>query len=103
VPPTERRAFNFLFAELSVAVGELIPRYALWLRMQELGADPSFLARQDLLAFHDHHLEAFLASCGLLIRERSARRLRRVLDRFDPRRPTPEEVMERIFSTASSY
>ena len=33
----ERRRFDHLFLELSVALGALAPRYALWLRIHEFG------------------------------------------------------------------
>lgn len=95
-----RRRFDHLIIELSVAVGEVVPRYALWLCLQELGCDPVALSRDDVEMFMDGHLEAFLEQEELGIRPREARRLRKCLLRYDPRHPTPEEVLHRIFDAA---
>jgi len=94
----ERRAFDFLIAEMSLAVGQRVPRYDLWLWLQELGVNPIDLSQEDLLAFHDGSMRDFLAICGLQVRDRTARRLRGLIRRYDPTRPTPEEIMERISS-----
>jgi hypothetical protein len=93
-----RRRFDFLVTELSVAVGRVVPRYALWMLLHEQGWDPVQLGRDQLLCFHDGHLPGFLADQGLALSEREGRRLRRRLVRFDPRHPTPEETMARLFS-----
>jgi hypothetical protein len=100
VPPTHRRRFDHLFTELSVAAGELVPRYALWLCVQELGWDPVRIEADEVVAFVDDHLDAFLAEHDLFVPPRARRRLRRSLRRFDPRRPAPEEILERIFPAA---
>lgn len=81
-----------------MALGRVVPRYPLWLRLQELGWDPVALSSQELMSFHDQHLSHFLADHGLTLRERDARRLRKRLSRFDPRHPTPEETMARLLS-----
>jgi len=94
-----RRRFDHLFVELSVAADELVPRYALWLRLHELGWDPVRLDRDEVLAFADDHLAGFLAEHDLRIRPRALRILRRRLRGFDPEQPTPEEVFERLFPT----
>jgi len=39
------RRFDHLYTELSVAAGELAPRYALWLQLAELCGDPARLER----------------------------------------------------------
>ena len=91
-----RRRFNHLFEEVSVAIGHVAPRYALWLALQEQGLDPEALRRRDVLEFADRHLEAFLAEHEFALRSRHLARLRRCLDRFDPRHPTPYETMERL-------
>lgn len=91
-----RRRFAHLHAELSVAVGTLVPRWDLWLHLEELGWPPERLTREAVLAFHRFHLDAFLAERGLALAPRASRRLARALGRFDPGRPTPEEVMERL-------
>lgn len=94
----QRKRFDHLVVELSVAVGRVVPRYALWLLLQELGHDPVTLSHDAVLAFHDDQLEAFLAEHGLQLEPREARRLRRSLDRYDPAYPTPYETMERLFA-----
>lgn len=92
----QRRRFENLVLELSLAAGRCIPRYRLWLLLQNQGADPACLGRSGLTAFCDRHLESFLAEQGAHLRPRALRRLRRRLLRFDPRYPTPCETMERI-------
>jgi len=95
-----RRRFDNLVIELSVAAGELVPRYALWLRLQELGCDPVVLSQGDVRVFLDEHLGPFLEREALCIRPREVRRLRKRLLRYDPRHATPEEVLHRIFDAA---
>jgi len=93
-----RRRFDHLHVELSVAVGQLVPRYALWLYLQERGWDPDRLSRSAAISFSREHIHDFLSDCELTLGERAARRLTRALERFDPRYPTPDEVMTRLFS-----
>lgn len=78
-----------------MAAGALVPRWALWLRLEELGWAPAALTRDGALAFQRWHARGFLAEHGLAITPREERRLARSLGRFDPARPTPEEVLER--------
>lgn len=91
-----RRVFDHLHAELSVGVGRLVPRYALWLRLREAGLDPERLSREQALGFCRRHLGAFLAELGLALAPRPARRLEREIGRFDPARPTPYERAARV-------
>jgi len=91
-----RRRFNHLVVELSVAVGSLLPRYALWLRMREVGLDPEDLSREEALAFCDTPVTEFLAEQGFALPLPARRRLRRAIERFDPALPTPEERIARI-------
>lgn len=91
-----RRAFDHLHAELSIGVGRVVPRYALWLRLRELGVDPEALDRQQSLAFCRGHARAFLAELGLMLAPRAARRIEKALSRFDPRFPTPSEMIARL-------
>jgi hypothetical protein len=86
-----RRRFDHLWAELSVELGRLVPRYPLWLALHEFGLDPERLAVQDLLRFWDGPLPAFLRAHGLFLPPRRARSLRRRVARFDPSLPTPYE------------
>jgi hypothetical protein len=95
----QRKRFDHLLVELSVSVGRVVPRYALWLLLQELGHDPELLSREAVLAFLDEQLEAFLAEHDLGLSAREDRRLRRSLERYDPAYPTPYETMERLFSS----
>jgi len=91
-----RRRFGHLHTELSVAVGVIVSRWALWLRLEELGWPPERLTREAVLAFERDHVDAFLAERRLSLAPRAARRLARTLARFEPARPTPEEVMTRL-------
>jgi len=92
-----RRCFDHLHAELSVEIGTLVPRYPLWIRVQEAGFDPDGFEASQLLSFVDEHLEPFLVEEGLELSPRRRTRLLRRLRRFDPNVPTPYETMERIF------
>ena len=91
----KRRLFDHLFVEVSVEVGQRIPRYALWLRLHDLGCDPEALSVEEALAFFDVSLDPFLEERGFWIAPRSRRRLRKSIARFDPARRTPEEVFAR--------
>ena len=74
-----------------MAVGERIPRYALWLWLSENGHDPEALSRASVEAFCDDELAAFLRTRERSLPLSARRRLRRRVVRFDPRFPTPEE------------
>jgi hypothetical protein len=91
-----RRRFDHLAAELSVALDRLVPRFALWHALRDAGCDPEQLGRDEALAFCDAALPRFLAGLGLALDPRAARRLRRRVERFDPRYPAPEEVFARL-------
>ena len=86
-----RRRFDHLVAELSVALGTHVPRYALWLRMHEYGWNPDRLSREQALAFCGVPLSSFLAAQGLRLRSRRQQRLIREVERFNPAIPTPDE------------
>jgi hypothetical protein len=91
-----RRRFDHLVLELSLALDECVPRYALWLRLHEEGFDPEALDRDAALAFCRDPLERFLEELGLELPPRRLRRLRRAVDRFDPELGTPyERIAER--------
>ena len=92
----DRKRFDYFHVELCCALGQLVPRYALWLELQERGLCPEALSRQGLLAFYDHHLDGFLARQRSVFGPRLRRRLRRRLERYDPRIATPYELMERL-------
>jgi hypothetical protein len=94
-----RRRFEHLVVELSVAVGQVIPRYALWLKLGELGWDPEALSRRAVMSFFDEHLQQFVNDCGASLTAREARRLRRTLERFNPAQLTPYEHMQRLGSS----
>lgn len=85
--------------ELSVAVGRLIPRYALWLHLKELGWSADHLSRSQAIVFCNEHLEGFLAARGEILAGRRLRQLLRRVRRFDPVRPTPYETMARLGGT----
>lgn len=91
-----RRRFEHLVVELSLAAGRVVPRFALFLQLGELGTAPEHLSRGAALAFCDEHLDGFLAEHSLSIAPRARRRLRRAIACFDARQPTPYEWMERM-------
>ncbi|MGH0035458.1 MAG: hypothetical protein ACQGVK_10590 [Myxococcota bacterium] len=91
-----RRRFDHWMVELSVALGVRVPRYALWLFVHDCGLDPESLGKEDVAALCDDHLDRFLADRGEVLGARARRRLSRRCQRFDPRRPTPEEFMQRL-------
>lgn len=91
-----RRRFDHLYEELSVRLGRLAPRYALWLHLRERGADPESLSRADALRFSRDELPDFLAEHGLALAPPEIRSLVRSVARHDPRVPTPAEWAARI-------
>ena len=92
----DRSRFEHLFVELSMACGVVVPRYRLWLALQEAGADPDRLRRRAALAFCDRDLAPFLATLGLQLSRWRRRRLRRAVAFFDPTLTTPEEILARL-------
>ena len=88
-----RRRFNHLVAELSELADRDIDRYALWLRLHELGLQPETLSHLQVLRFCDRHLEGFLADLGLTISRRARRKLHRILTRDEPVPPVPDESL----------
>jgi hypothetical protein len=91
-----RRRFEHLVEELSVLAGQLVPRYALWLRLHQRGLDPERLGREQLLGFCRWELDAFLHEHGIQLSERDAQKLRRAVARHDPAVRTPYEWAARI-------
>ena len=91
-----RRRFDHLHSELSVAVGRLISRYALWLHLKELGWDPEGLSRCQAVLFCDQHLDGFLSTRGLALAGSRRARLRRRIRGFDAAHPTPYETLSRL-------
>ena len=94
--PVSRRLFDHLHAEISVHVGTRIPRYALWLRLHDLGHDPEALKPPEATAFCREDLGAFLAQRGLDLDGRVLHHLHRTVSRFDPEQLTPYEHMLRL-------
>jgi hypothetical protein len=86
-----RRRFEHLFEEISVRIGRLAPRYALWLRLRELDMDADGLSRDDVVAFCRDHLDDFLREHELALAPRQARELLRSVARHDPALRTPAE------------
>lgn len=94
----DRRRFDHLYEELSLALGRLAPRYALWLYVGQVGLEPDRLSRADVVNFCRQHLTRFLSDQGLSLLPRRRRRFERTVARFDPRYPTPYEHMARMSS-----
>ena len=91
-----RRRFDHFYIELCLAAGQRLQRYRLWIEMSAQGCNPEGLDRHQLLGFFDEHLDTFLASERACLAPAARCRLRKTLDRHDPTRATPYEVMERI-------
>ena len=89
-----RKLFNHLFVELSVNVGARVPRYALWLRIHDLGCDPEALRLVEALAFCEGPVDGFLADRGFSLSRRSRRRLLKSLAKYDPFHPSPQDRLE---------
>ena len=92
----DRRRFEHLVVEMSLALGLQVPRYPLWLFLHERGFDPEQLSAVGVLAFCNGPLTGFLADRGLALRPRQLRRLRRAVRRFDPAVPTPCERLAHL-------
>jgi hypothetical protein len=90
------RRFDHLFEEISVRLGRLAPRYALWLRLREIGVEPERLTREGAIAFVDRELGSVLAERGLQLAPAAARSLRRAVATHDPAKPTPAEWAARL-------
>jgi hypothetical protein len=89
-----RRLFDHLFAEISVAAGIRLPRYALWLALHDLGSNPDSMTTDQALAFIDGAMPSFLRQRGLAVPPRTSRRLRKRIAKFAPGHPTPSERLE---------
>ncbi|MFQ5417287.1 MAG: hypothetical protein ACE5FL_09600 [Myxococcota bacterium] len=92
----QRRRFDHLIVEISVALDRSLPRYPLWLTLKDLGMEPERLTREAAIAFCDNHLQEFLAHLGYRLSPRRHKRLLRTVARFDPAQITPTERMARI-------
>jgi hypothetical protein len=91
-----RRRFDHLVLEISLALGQRVSRYALWLRLHDLGWNPEQLTRDAALAFCGAPLSRFLADRGLTLSPRAKRGVQRAVGRYDPAVPTPYERMARL-------
>ena len=58
--PAGRRCFDHMHAEISVALGRVLPRYALWMHLKDLGLDPDALTRDAATRFCEGHLDGLL-------------------------------------------
>jgi len=92
----QRRRFDHLVLELSLALGEAIPRYPLWLRLHEAGLDPERLTQEDVLEFCTSGLGEFLSAGGRRLPAQRRRRLLRAVRSYDPSITTPEEHFARL-------
>jgi len=99
--PRRNRSFDFLYAEICVAVGRRLSRYALWLALWDVGADPAELSRDQVHTFIEQTLDLFIANNKGRLSPRAKRRLHRRLLDFDPGYPTPEEWLAGLGRTAA--
>jgi hypothetical protein len=89
--PSGRRRFDNLHVELSVALGMGVPRFNLWMELQEWDIDPERLTREQAIAFCDEPLQRYLHRYGLCLPPRALRRLSRKVAKYDPSTATPYE------------
>lgn len=92
----ERRRFDHIALELSLALGVRVPRHSLWIALSgRLGSGEA------LAGFCDALLDEWLRAERLHpIPARQRARLQRELRRFDPARRTPEEIVGALFAGA---
>lgn len=90
-PQVARRRLDHLHAEICVAAGRRLSRFALWMALAESGARPASLAQEDVIRFCGGALERFLREREVELPPPRLRRLVRRVARFDARWPTPEE------------
>lgn len=86
-----RRRFDHLFEEISLQIGRLAPRYALWLHLRERGLDPERLSRDEIVEFCQHGLTDFLCEHEMALSQRQILSLLRAVSRHDPSVRTPSE------------
>lgn len=86
-----RRRFDHLFEEISLQIGRLAPRYALWLHLREHGLDPDRLTRDEVVAFCEDGVSQFLREHELALSRRQLLSLLRAVARHDPSVRSPAE------------
>jgi len=92
----DRRRFDHLVRELSHELDEAVPRFALWLRVHEVGLDPENLSRDEAVSLCGGFLKRFLRERGCRLSTLARRRLRRSVARFEPPVATPEGPVEAL-------
>ena len=90
----QRRYFEFIHAEICLALARRISRYDLWLAVWDSGGDPDDLSPEQARIFVERALRPLIAEEGVPLTPRACHRLERRILRFDPRFPTPEELVE---------
>ena len=86
----DRKIFNHLHEELSLAVGEYFPRMSLWEEVWEFTSEP--LTKETALRFLNERAPKLFPD----IPEKKLRRLTKRFERWDPNADTPEEIFARI-------
>lgn len=90
----QRRRFDHLAIELSVAVGVRVPRHALW-----LAAEAHLESGAELARFCDEALAPLLREWRIAAPpRRAAARLAREIAGFNPARRSPEEIVGALFA-----
>jgi hypothetical protein len=89
-----RRVFNRIVIEISLSVGYLVSRYALWVYLHELEIDPEQMTVEDAARFCGVPLERFLAAQGIRLEPGEERRLEKRIRRINPYRPDPYDRLE---------
>ncbi len=90
----QRRRFDHFATELSVTVGERVPRHALW-----LAAEAHLGSGLELARFCNEALAPLLREWRIAAPpQRAAARLAREIAGFNPARRSPEEIVGALFA-----
>jgi hypothetical protein len=92
----ERRRFDRLVVELSVALDRWVPRYALWQHVHDAGLDPERWTGAQAERFCLLELPRWLRRQGFALAEPRLAKLARTIGRMDPALLTPEEHFARL-------
>jgi hypothetical protein len=92
----DRRRFEHLLIEISLACRQSLPRYRLWLALHHSDANPEDLSREHAIDFCNEDLADFLAEQGMSLSLWRRRKVRRAVKYYDPLLPTPEDRLSHL-------
>jgi hypothetical protein len=97
----ERRYFEFVYAEVCVAVERRLSRYDLWLLLSDAPMDRNRLSGDEARVFVDRILNRLPRRDNEVLTPRARKRLLRRLTTFDSRHPTPEEWLTKLVDSSA--